>query len=231
MPAWVPSPGAAFGVPARRPSAASRSRKASMRSAISSVRSATASAQLPGASYPARMERSAAGRRTAARAVASAAGPRSPAIIKTRLAISENGAGSSPRWSISATSRSAADISISCAMNPLSSIDALADGAEFITGQHFALMREDLAQEQFGAVALRVGEEFLGRTAFYNFAAIHEDHRIGDRARETHLVGHAHHRHPLLGELNHHVEHFLDHFRVERRCRLVEQHDLGLHAQ
>ena len=36
---------------------------------------------------------------------------------------------------------------------------------------------------------------------------------------------------PCFGELDHHVEHFLDHLGVERRGRLVEQHDLGRHAQ
>jgi hypothetical protein len=36
---------------------------------------------------------------------------------------------------------------------------------------------------------------------------------------------------PSFGQADHRVEHFLDHLRVERRGRLVEQHDLGLHAQ
>src|SRR6516165_11417016 len=63
-----------------------------------------------------------------------------------------------------------------------------------------ALVREDLAQEQFGAVALGVGKEFLGRSAFDDLAAVHEDHRVGDSAREPHLVGDTDHCHPLLGE-------------------------------
>jgi hypothetical protein len=48
---------------------------------------------------------------------------------------------------------------------------------------------------------------------------------------KAHLVGDADHRHPLFGELDHGVEHLLDHLGVERRGRLVEQHDPRLHAQ
>jgi hypothetical protein len=36
---------------------------------------------------------------------------------------------------------------------------------------------------------------------------------------------------PDFGELAHDVEHLADHLRVERRRRLVEEHDLGLHGQ
>ena len=63
MPAWMP----AFGAAGRGVSAWRAPRNAMTRSAISWVRSATASLQLPGASYPARTERWAAGSRTAAR--------------------------------------------------------------------------------------------------------------------------------------------------------------------
>ena len=50
------------------------------------------------------------------------------------------------------------------------------------------------------------------------------------RAKPISWVTHDH-GHALVGELDHDVEHFLDHLRIERRGRLVEQHDLGLHAQ
>src|SRR4029078_12683844 len=49
--------------------------------------------------------------------------------------------------------------------------------------------------------------------------------------RNPHLVGDDQHGHALAGEVDHGVEHFLDHFRVERRGRLVEQHHLGVHRQ
>jgi YgiT-type zinc finger domain-containing protein len=55
--------------------------------------------------------------------------------------------------------------------------------------------------------------------------------RLATCLGKAHLVGHAQHGHAFFGQLDHHVEHFLDHFGVERRGRLVEQHDLRLHAQ
>ena len=45
------------------------------------------------------------------------------------------------------------------------------------------------------------------------------------------FVGYAEHGHAGGGQLAHGVEHFLDHLRVERRGRLVEQHDLRLHGE
>src|SRR6185295_19605481 len=93
------------------------------------------------------------------------------------------------------------------------------------------LMPQYLAQEKLGAVGLRRGEKFLRRTGLDNLALVHEDYAIGDRARESHLVGHHHHRHALLCQFDHHVEHFLDHFRVERGSGLVEQHHFRAHGE
>jgi hypothetical protein len=44
-------------------------------------------------------------------------------------------------------------------------------------------------------------------------------------------MGDANHRHALFGELDHRVEHLLDHLGVQRRGRLVKKHDPRLHAQ
>ncbi len=52
-----------------------------------------------------------------------------------------------------------------------------------------------------------------------------------DVPREAHFVGHDHHRHPGSGEIAHHVEHFVDKFRVERRGRFVEQNHLRFHRE
>ena len=60
---------------------------------------------------------------------------------------------------------------------------------------------------------------------------VHEDHAVRDLAREAHLVRDHHHGHAFLGELDHHVEHLVDHLRVERRGRLVEQHRDRVHRQ
>jgi hypothetical protein len=54
---------------------------------------------------------------------------------------------------------------------------------------------------------------------------------VRDLLREAHFVGHAHHGHAFLGELHHHVEHFVDHLGVERRGRLVEQHRDRVHRK
>ena len=36
---------------------------------------------------------------------------------------------------------------------------------------------------------------------------------------------------PSLGQIGHNFQHFIDHLGIERRGRLVEEHDLGLHRQ
>ena len=59
-----------------------------------------------------------------------------------------------------------------------------------------------------------------------DLAGVHEHHPVRDLAREAHLVAHHQHGHAVHGELDHGVEHLLDHFRVERGGDLVEQHDL-----
>ena len=60
---------------------------------------------------------------------------------------------------------------------------------------------------------------------------VHEQHATRHLSRETHLVSHDDHRHALLREVTHDVEHLLDHLRVERAGRLVEEHDLRVHRQ
>ena len=55
--------------------------------------------------------------------------------------------------------------------------------------------------------------------------------RVADLAREAHLVGDDDHRHAVAGEAAHHVEHLADQLGVERRGRLVEEHQLRLHRQ
>src|SRR6478735_3102825 len=90
---------------------------------------------------------------------------------------------------------------------------------------------EDLAEEVLGARALRRGEELLGRGDLDDLAVGHEDHPVGRLAREAHLVGDDDHRHALLGEAHHDVEHLVDHLGVEGRGRLVEEHHLGTHGE
>ena len=70
-----------------------------------------------------------------------------------------------------------------------------------------------------------------GRSFLDDAAVIHEDHAIGGVARETHLVAHHQHGHAAVLELAHHGEHAADELRIERRGRLVEQHDGRLERQ
>ena len=56
---------------------------------------------------------------------------------------------------------------------------------------------------------------------------VHENDAVRDLAREAHFVRDAHHGHAFLRELDHDVEHFVDHLRVERGGRFVEQHAIG----
>ena len=44
-------------------------------------------------------------------------------------------------------------------------------------------------------------------------------------------MGDNQHGHAGFGQVDHDVEHFFDHFRVERGCRLVKKQDFGAHAQ
>ena len=60
---------------------------------------------------------------------------------------------------------------------------------------------------------------------------VHEHDAVGDVHREVHLVGDDEHRHAGAGERSHHVEDAGDELRVERRRRLVEQHQLGVEGQ
>ena len=90
---------------------------------------------------------------------------------------------------------------------------------------------KNLAKEQLGAFMLRMLKERSRRVHLHNFASVHKHDAIGNLAREAHLVRHNDHRHALLRQRGHGNEHFLYHLRVERRCRLVEQHDLRAHTQ
>ena len=77
----------------------------------------------------------------------------------------------------------------------------------------------------------RLGVPTLLWFASYLLFLRHFVPRMRDLARETHLVGDDHHRHALARELDHDVEHLVDHLGVERRGRLVEQHRDRIHAK
>ncbi len=97
-----------------------------------------------------------------------------------------------------------------------------------------ASMLKDLVEEVLRAGLPRIGiaEEILLRAVLQDLAAhVHEDHAVADLAREAHFMGHAHHGHAFVGQAHHHVQHLADHFRVQGRGGLVEEHHDGVHRQ
>ncbi len=90
---------------------------------------------------------------------------------------------------------------------------------------------QDLTQEQLGALVLRVREKFVGYVCLDDLTLVHEHDAVRDLAGKTHFVRDDQHGHAVMRQCNHRVEHFLDHFGIERGGRLVEQHDLRVHAQ
>src|SRR3989442_8536175 len=92
-------------------------------------------------------------------------------------------------------------------------------------------MRKDLGQEKLRPLGARLAEEVFLLRVLDDLALIHEDHAVRDLAREAHLMRDDHHRHAFLRELHHHVQHLVDHLRVERGRRLIEEHADWIHRQ
>ena len=90
---------------------------------------------------------------------------------------------------------------------------------------------DDLRKEQLEAVALRVVEYLVGRALFNDTPAVEKDHAGRDLAGKAHFVRHDGKGHALVCKLLHDVEHFADHFGVERGGGLVKEDDLRVLAQ
>ena len=56
-------------------------------------------------------------------------------------------------------------------------------------------MVEDLAEEQLGAIQLRIIEELVRLVLLDDLTEIHENDAVGDRRCKPHFVGHTEHRH------------------------------------
>ena len=78
---------------------------------------------------------------------------------------------------------------------------------------------------------LRAIEDLSRRAHLNQGALVKERHAVRDLAGEAHLVGDAEHGHARGCQLTHGVQHLLDHLRIERRGRFIEQHDLRLHGE
>ena len=76
-----------------------------------------------------------------------------------------------------------------------------------------------------------MGEEALGVILFKDPAGLHEHDAVGHRAGEGHFVGDDEQGHAVAGQALDHLQHLLDHLRVEGGGDFVEQHHLGVHAQ
>ena len=74
-------------------------------------------------------------------------------------------------------------------------------------------------------------EDLLRAPLFHQLSLVHEEHAVADLAGKAHLVRDDDHRHPLPRQTLHDIQHFADHFRVERRGRLVEKHHIRFHGQ
>jgi hypothetical protein len=77
--------------------------------------------------------------------------------------------------------------------------------------------------------SLRGRGERLARLSFLDDPAfVHENDPVGDVGGKAHLVRHHDHRHPFGRHLANGGKHLADKFGIERRSRLVEQHDARL---
>lgn len=86
-------------------------------------------------------------------------------------------------------------------------------------------------EEVLGALGLGVVEELVRRASFHDLAVGHKDDAIGHTAGEVHLVRNDDHRHALLRQAHHDLEHLVDHLGVKGACGLVKEHGLGLHGE
>src|ERR1700682_5114698 len=92
-------------------------------------------------------------------------------------------------------------------------------------------MLQYLGQEQLRAFRARLAEKIVLARVLDDTPLIHEYDAMRDFARKAHFVRDHHHRHAFLGERHHDVKNFVDHFRIERRRRLVEKHANRVHGQ
>ena len=74
-------------------------------------------------------------------------------------------------------------------------------------------------------------EELVGRAGLHDLAVGHKHDAVCHAAGEVHLVRDDDHRHALLGQTHHDLEHLVDHFGVKGARGLVEEHGLGLHGK
>lgn len=93
------------------------------------------------------------------------------------------------------------------------------------------LVALDGVEEVLGALGLGMVEELVGRAGFHDLAVGHKDDAVGYAAGKVHLVRDDDHRHALLRQTDHDLEHLVDHLGVKGARGLVKEHGLGLHSK
>src|ERR1035437_3355857 len=86
-------------------------------------------------------------------------------------------------------------------------------------------------QEITGSIRARRTKELVLGAILDDQTLIHEDDPVCHFSGETHLVRDYHHGHSILRQTDHHIQHFIDHFGIERRGRFIEQHRNRIHRQ
>ncbi len=74
-------------------------------------------------------------------------------------------------------------------------------------------------------------EELVRRASLHDLAVGHKHDAVGHAAGEVHLVRDDDHRHALLGQADHDLEHLVNHLGVKGARGLVKKHGLGLHGK
>lgn len=82
-----------------------------------------------------------------------------------------------------------------------------------------------------GARLARRTEHLFRRSRFHDTTAIHEDDAMRHLLRERHFMGDDEHGHVGVGQIAHDIEDFANKLGIERRCRFIEEHDVGLHGE
>ncbi len=74
-------------------------------------------------------------------------------------------------------------------------------------------------------------EELLRRILLHHLALIHEKYTGGHLAGKAHLMSNHYHGHTIVCQFLHNRKNLSDHLRIQRRCRLVEQHHIRVHRK
>ena len=74
-------------------------------------------------------------------------------------------------------------------------------------------------------------EDVVRLPLFQDFPFVDEEDAVGDFPGKAHFVGDDGHGHAVFGQILDDVQYFADHFRVQCRCRFIEEHELRLHGQ